>query len=113
MKTEKQGETAVQGINLASGDRTEDAVDASLVDRAQLVDECVGYLGKPAAARLKQGVERPFARRPGHGDDGDQRKRWSAITSGSLTTIHGRMPRCSWPIVGSSAKEHDRATFEL
>ena len=30
-------------------------------------------------------------------------KRWSRITSGSLSTTQGRTPRCSWPTVGSRA----------
>src|SRR5581483_3939758 len=79
---------------------------------AQMVDEGVGCLGQPAAARLEPGIEHPVTRRPGHRYDGGQRK----ALVGDHVRVTDDDARADAPLLiadgGIELQEHDRAALE-
>jgi hypothetical protein len=101
-EAKEQLEPLVDRSEFVLGHATEYPPDAAFVDGPKVVDERVRRLREAALAWRKRRVERTLAACPGDGHDGDEWERWSEFTAGSLTAMHGRTPRCSWPTVGSS-----------
>src|SRR6266542_145072 len=71
-ETQEEGKAHVDRVELLPGDAGEDAIDATLVYRADLVHERERALAQSAAAGRELRIERPLACRAADRNDGDE-----------------------------------------